>query len=75
MNYNVVALILSSIGVASFIGFAYLGSALASWAALGFFAVCSFLTLWLGDRNQEKEEYADKIEKLEKRVKELEESK
>jgi hypothetical protein len=69
MNNAIIALTLSFVGIALL---ALLGGGLLGWGALGFFGVCSFITLWLDDRDREKEDYKQKVEKLEKRIEELE---
>jgi membrane protein implicated in regulation of membrane protease activity len=69
MNNAIIALFFSVAGIALLV---FLGSGLLGWGALGFFAVCSFITLWFGNREQAKKENDQKIKQLEKRIEELE---
>ena len=69
MENDVIAIILGIIGFALFL---LLQGSLFGWLMLVFFGCCSFVAMWLGDRNEEKGDYEQKVEKLEERIEELE---
>ena len=69
MKNDVAALILGIIGFALFL---LLQGSLFGWLILGFFGCCSFVLMWQGGRNEENVVYEQKVEKLEKRIEELE---
>ena len=61
MENDVVALILGIIGLALF---SLLQGSLFGWLILGFCGCCSFVLTWLGDRNEEKGDYEQKVRAL-----------
>ena len=69
MKNDVAAAILVIIGLALL---SLLKGSLFGWLMFGFFGCCSFVLMWLGDQNTEKEDYNQKVEKLEERIEELE---
>ena len=62
MKNGVVALILVGIGLALF---ALLKASLFGWLIFIFFSCCSYILMELTDHNTEKEDYKQKVEKLE----------
>ena len=71
MNKNIYALILAFLGLALL---SVLQGGILGWSALGICGACSFVMMFLEDHDKEKRESAQKIEALEKRVKELEDN-